>query len=173
MSDEPTGRPEPEDAGDTVAGENEALDQLDEAALRGLAAILEAADGPPPGFIERMRFAVASRGLDDELARLTEPVTMEARGADRPTVTWTFEAPSLTVLIAVEPTRRGGLTIDGWLAPGSARTVRLRIADGQERETLTDDAGRFGYADVTPGLVQVVVVAADDRPGVVTPTFEL
>ena len=79
----------------------------------------------------------------------------------------------LTVLIAVEPTRRGGLTIDGWLAPGSARTVRLRIADGQERETLTDDAGRFGYADVTPGLVQVVVVAADDRPGVVTPTFEL
>ena len=168
MSDEATDPVEP-----AVVGEGEPLDDLDEEALDRLAALLAAADGPPAGFTERMRFAVAARGLDDQLARLAEPVALDARGGARPTATWTFEAASLTVLIAIEHTRRGQLVIDGWLAPAAPRTVRLRFLDGAVRETEADDAGRFGYGDVTPGLAQVVVVASEDLPAVVTPTFEL
>ena len=41
------------------------------------------------------------------------------------------------------------------------------------RETVADELGRFDYPGVPHGFVQIVVVATDDGPGVVTPTFEL
>jgi len=151
----------------------ELLDADDEGVLRRLGELLDGADGPPEGFTERMRFAVAARGLADELAQLTEPAAVAARGQDRPAQTWTFEAASLTILVTAEPTRDGRTRVDGWLAPAAARIVRLRGADGGVRETMTDELGRFGYPGVPRGLVQVVVVATDDGAGVVTPTFEL
>lgn len=155
------------------AGAGEPLDAVDHEALRRLALLFTRADAPPAGFVERMRFAVAARGLDDELARLTEPTPVAARGQDRTAQTWTFESASLTILVTAEPTRDGGMRVDGWLAPAAERTVRLRLTDGGEREVVADELGRFGYADVPGGLVQIVVLAADDGPGVVTPTFEL
>ena len=163
------------DRGPSVNGDpsDEPLDAADEGVLRRLGALLDGADGPPEGFTERMRFAVAARGLVDELARLTESAPVAARGQDRPARTWTFEAASLTILVTAEPTRDGRTRVDGWLAPAALRTVRLRRADGGVQETVADGSGRFGYPAVAPGLVQVVVVASEDGAGVVTPTFEL
>jgi hypothetical protein len=166
----------------------ETLDATDEIVLRRLGELFEGADGPPEGFTERMRFAVAARGLADELARMSQPAPVAARGQERPARTWTFEAASLTIFVAAEPTRDGGTRVDGWLAPVAPRTVRLRRAavgsgggvgvdvgegSGGDRETVADQQGRFDYPDVPRGLVQIVVVASDDGPGVVTPTFEL
>jgi hypothetical protein len=163
----------------------ETLDAADEIVLRRLGELFEGADGPPEGFTERMRFAVAARGLADELARMSQPAPVAARGQERPARTWTFEAASLTIFVAAEPTRDGGTRVDGWLAPVAPRTVRLRRAavggdrdgvgegGGGYRETVADQQGRFDYPDVPRGLVQIVVVASDDGPGVVTPTFEL
>ena len=169
MSDEPAGR----DARLNGDRSDEPVDAVDESVLRRLGELFAGADGPPAGFTERMRFAVAARGLADELAQLTEPAPVAARGQDRPARTWTFEAASLTILVTAEPTRDGRTRVDGWLAPAAARTVRLRGVDGGVRETVTDELGRFGYPDVPRGLVQVVVAATDDGAGVVTPTFEL
>ncbi len=152
---------------------DEPLDAVDDGVLRRLGGLLGALDGPPEGFTERMRFAVAARGLADELARLTEAAPVSARGQDRPARTWTFEAASLTILVTAEPTRDGTTRVDGWLAPAGQRTVRLRQADGAVQETVADELGRFGYPGVPRGLVQVVVVGSDEGAGVVTPTFEL
>jgi hypothetical protein len=156
----------------------ETLDAADEIVLRRLGELFEGADGPPEGFTERMRFAVAARGLADELARMSPSAPVAARGQERPARTWTFEAASLTIFVMAEPTRDGGTRVDGWLAPVAQRTVRLRRAavgegGGGYRETVADQQGRFDYPDVPRGLVQIVVVASDDGPGVVTPTFEL
>ena len=101
----------------------EPLDALDETVLRRLGELFDGADGPPEGFTARMRFAVAARGLSDELARLSEPAPVAARGRDRPDRTWTFEAASLTIFVTAEATRDGGTRVDGWLAPAGARTV--------------------------------------------------
>lgn len=169
MSDEPAGR-DPRRNGDRA---DQPVDAVDEEVLRRVGELFTGADGPPEGFTERMRFAVAARGLSDELAQLSEPAVVAARGQDRPARTWTFEAASLTILVTAEPTREGRTRVDGWLAPAGARTVRLRGVDGGVRATVTDELGRFGYPDVPRGLVQVVVVETDDGAGVVTPTFEL
>ena len=152
---------------------DEPLDAADEGVLRRLGALFDGADGPPEGFTERMRFAVAARGLVDELARLTESAPVAARGQDRPARTWTFESASLTIFVTAEPTRDGRTRVDGWLAPAAPHRTP---APGRRRpyeETVADGSGRFGYPAVATGLVQIVVVATDDGPGVVTPTFEL
>ena len=168
-----------DDLADRDAWENgdsygEPFDAVDETVLRRLGELFDGADGPPEGFTDRMRFAVAARGLADELARLTEPAAVAARGQDRPARTWTFESTSLTIFVTAEPTRDGRTRVDGWLAPGAARTVRLRRAGSAlDEDSVADELGRFGYPGVPHGLVQIVVVATDDGPGVVTPTFEL
>lgn len=153
---------------------NGALDHEDETALAELGALLAELDGMPPGFVDRMRFAVAARGLNDELAQLTRPVAAAARGSERQIRTWTFEAPSLTILVTAESSAHGGLRLDGWLAPATAtaRTVYLRLADGDQQETAADEQGRFTYAHVPSGLAQIVVSGAD-LPRVVTLTFDL
>lgn len=146
---------------------------LDEVILDQLAGLLDRVDGPPEGFSEQMRFAVAARGLRDELARRVEPTSLTARAVDTPGISWTFEAPSLTVMLVTEPSTGGHRRVDGWLAPTAARTVRLRLIDETVLETIADEAGRFRFSDVPRGLAQLVVLASDERPGLVTPTFEL
>lgn len=149
------------------------LDGLDETILDQLAELLDRVDGPPDGFSEQMRFAVAARGLRDELARQVESVSLTARAGDTPGTTWTFEAPSLTVMVVATPSTRDRNLVDGWLAPTGVRTVRLRLIDGTILEVTADEAGRFRFSAVPRGLAQLVVLASDARPGLVTPTFEL
>ena len=115
----------------------ELLDADDEGVLRRLGELFDGADGPPEGFTERMRFAVAARGLADELAQLTEPAAVAARGQDRPARTWTFEAASLTILVTAEPTRDGRTRVDGWLAPAGG--PHRPAAGSRWRRTRDDD----------------------------------
>lgn len=44
-------------------------------------------------------------------------------------------------------------------AVGGARVTLTREGDSQNREVTTDDDGRFAFADVAPGLVQVTVTS--------------
>ena len=161
-----------------MTGEDSPPDDMDAVIPAELANLWNRIDGPPEGFSEQMRFAVAARGVDDELARLVEAVSLAARADDTPGTTWTFEAPSLTVMLFTERWSGAGRRVDGWLSPTAVRTVRLRrleesLLDETVLETTADEAGRFRFSDVPEGLSQLIVPATEDRPGVVTPAFEL
>ncbi|MFT4165218.1 MAG: hypothetical protein QM650_08240 [Microlunatus sp.] len=118
-----------------------------------------------------------------ELAELVEAVSMAAGAGDIPGTTWTFEAPSLTIILFTERWAGAGRRVDGWLTPTATRTVRLRLLDENLTqqtatdeivlETVVDKAGRFHFGDVPQGLAHLAVPATEDRPGVRTPTFEL
>ncbi len=161
-----------------MTDEDPPLDDVDAVILAELADLWNRIDGPPDGFSEQMKFAVAARGVHDELAQLVEAVSLAARSGDVPGTTWTFEAPSLTVMLFTERLAGDGRRVDGWLAPTAVRTVRLRLLDASilettVLETTADEAGRFRFSDVPQGLSQLIVPATEDRPGVVTPAFEL
>jgi hypothetical protein len=136
-------------------------DDLDAAILTGLRDLHEQLDPPPPDLTERVLFALASRDLDGELARLQadQLVGSGARSGER-TRTISFDAPSLAIMVTVVDLPDGRLRLDGWLAPAAALRVELRLGDGTRRTTLSsmaDAAGRFVFATVPHGLVQLVV----------------
>jgi hypothetical protein len=96
-----------------------------------------------------------------------------ARGTDERTKTMSFAASRLTILLTVTDVADDRVRVDGWLAPGAAHAVQLRIRErAADRRTVADDAGRFVIDRVRRGLTQVVV-RPDDGPSIVTPTFEL
>jgi hypothetical protein len=169
----PDGRRDSDDL--EVAGELDSIDELDVEILDRIAGLHGRLDGPPDGFDEEMVFAVAAAELGAELARLEEQELVAARSSDERTLTMSFEASSLTILLTVTDVADDRVRIDGWLAPGAHQDVQLRsrrAGGAADRRTVADDAGRFVIDRVRRGLTQVVV-----RPGggplIVTPTFEL
>lgn len=154
-------------------GELDNLDELDDEILARLAGLHDRLDGPPADFDDRMVFAVAAAGLGTELARLEEQDLAAARTSDEATLTMSFEAASLTILLTITDVADDRVRIDGWLAPGGAHAVQLRSGAGAaDRTTVADDSGRFVIDRVRRGLSQVVVRPEGGRL-VVTPTFEL
>jgi hypothetical protein len=158
--------------------EDEALDEKDLAILDDIRELFLAVDPMPPCLPERIRFSLALRGLEFEVARLSVEdgsVMLAARGAEH-SRTITFDSDSLTIMIRVDSNQDGTARIDGWLAPAQARTIELRTM----AETLTtdaDDGGRFAFRRVPRGSAQIVARACPgpDGPGraVVAPTLIL
>jgi hypothetical protein len=71
------------------------------------------------------------------------------------------------------------IRLDGWVAPAQSLRVRLRTQT-ERLETLADVAGRFSFADLPGGFVQLSFypdngedAEDDDGSAVVTPSFEL
>lgn len=154
------------------------LDSSDTALLAELARIYEQIDPVPEGLVERIGFTLTLADLEIELARLTadhrEPVG--ARGEERAR-TVTFSSESLTTMVTITPQELGLFRIDGWLAPGAALDVELRTDRGGLRTTADED-GRFEFAEVRRGLVQLVIHPTDGSElrlasPVVTPAMEL
>lgn len=154
------------------------IDASDDAVLAELARLYDQLDPVPDGLVERIGFTLTLADLEVELARLTmetrEPVG--ARGEERAR-TVTFASDSLTAMVTVTPLDGGRFRIDGWLAPGAALDVELR-ADTGDLRTTADTDGRFDFATVRSGLVQLVIhptAGAALRLGspVVTPAMEL
>ncbi|GIM96562.1 hypothetical protein [Paractinoplanes toevensis] len=127
-------------------------------------------DPPPPDLDERVLFALALTGLDDEVARLAETVAPAARAGEQAR-TITFDASSRTVMITILERPDGLVRLDGWLAPGAALTVELRRpAPAPPRTVTADDTGRFVLDGVPHGLAQLVI---HGTTRVVTPSLLL
>jgi hypothetical protein len=149
------------------------LPEEDARLLAELAAALELADPAPRGMTDRIRFAMDLDDLEFEVARWQrEEALAGVRGSVAPD-TITFTVGDLTVMVSLAAASNGN-RFDGWLVPGGAHTVEVRV-EGHDPVTATaDEGGRFVLDDVPKGITQIVVHVAGQRPrSVVTPTIVL
>lgn len=153
-------------------------DEHDIALLAELARLYDRIDPVPEGLVERIGFTLTLADLEIELARLTYEATepVGARGEERAR-TVTFTSESLTAMITITPVTVDRSRLDGWLAPGGLLDVELRTDRGNQRTTADSD-GRFDFAEVPSGLVQLVLHPTEQseirlRAPVVTPAIEL
>lgn len=158
---------------------HEPMDDLDFAILDGIRELFERADPMPADLPERIRFSLAMRDLEAEVARLAAAEQQHlagARGAER-SRTVTFDSDSLTIMIRIDFNRDGTVRIDGWLAPAQRREIEMQAI----AETLrigSDEQGRFAFASVPRGTVRLVILAVEQGPqapgrSVVTPALVL
>lgn len=168
----PTERP----SGNSPTGDHPVdlgLPEQDALLLAELATVLELADPVPEGMTDRIRFAMDLDDLEFEVARWQRDGELAGvRGSVAPD-TITFTVGDLTVMVSLAPATNGN-RFDGWLVPGGAHTVEVRV-EGHDPVTATaDEGGRFVLDDVPKGITQIVVHVAGQRPrSVVTPTIVL
>src|ERR1700730_4053722 len=76
---------------------------------------------------ERIRFSLALRDLEIEVARFAEEdqLAVAARGKEQAR-TITFDSDSLTIMIRIDANRDGTVRVDGWLAPPQCRQVEIK-----------------------------------------------
>jgi hypothetical protein len=155
------------------------LDEHDLALLAEVQRVYDEADPVPPDLIDRIQFALALDEVYAEIAHLTRmPIdALAVRGESvtgTRTETLTFSAERLTAMVTVS--RIGDrLRIDGWIAPPAELEVRLRM-QGERRQVVADEAGRFVIEDLPEGFAQLSFhpTDSDDTEGViVTPLFQL
>ena len=151
-------------------GPDPALDALDREILDGIARF----DPPPADLDERVMFALALTDLDAEVARLAEATPALARAGEQAR-TVTFDAASRSVMITIVERTDHLVRVDGWLAPGAALVVELRLPEPAEPLLVTaDETGRFVFDEVPHGLAQLLIhPTADGTPKVVTPSLLL
>jgi hypothetical protein len=168
----------PSDAGGWPAAD-EPLDDFDLAILDGIRDMFQAADPMPGDLPERIRFSLALRDLEIEVARIAaeqdRPV-LAARGEEQ-SRTITFDSDSLTIMIRVDSNKDGTARVDGWLAPPERRRIELKTRAGL-LVALADEQGRFAFGHVPRGTAQFVIQPAEQGPGgagrsVVTPALIL
>ncbi len=158
---------------------DEPLDDADFGLLDDIRGLFEAADPMPADLPERIRFSLALRDLEIEVARLAAqedwPV-LAARGAEQ-SRTITFDSDSLTIMIRIDENRDGTVRVDGWLAPPQRREIEMKtVADSLN--AASDEQGRFAFPRVLRGTAQLVVRPAEPGPSgggrsVVTPALIL
>jgi hypothetical protein len=163
------------------AASQEPMDDFDLEILDGIRDLFERADPMPPDLPERIRFSLAMRGLEAEVARLTaadehDPRLVTARGAEH-SRTITFDSESLTIMIRIDSNEDGTVRIDGWLAPPQRREIEMQTATDPCRVS-SDDQGRFAFISVPRGTARLVVNEAERGNGgsvrpVVTPPLIL
>jgi hypothetical protein len=153
------------------------FDDQDQAILDRLSAVYAVLDPPPDDLDDRAAFAVALEDVEMEVARMDGDVLVDsgARSAER-TRTITFEATSRTVMITVVDRPDNLVRIDGWLAPGAALPVELRLPEPEPTRLVTaDETGRFVFDGVPRGLAQLLVHpdVGTGNPTLVTPSLVL
>jgi hypothetical protein len=163
----------PDDASDKQ------MDDFDFAILDGIRAIFGQIDPMPADLPERIKFSLAMRGLETEVARLAaeeDPRLVAARGTEQ-SRTVTFDSDSLIIMIRIDSNKNGTVRIDGWLAPPQRREIETRTLM-ETLSTSSDEQGRFAFDDVPQGTARLVVRAAEHEqsgswPSVVTPALVL
>lgn len=168
----------PPDA-DRVPSADEPLDDADFGLLDDIRELFDATDPMPAALPERIRFCLALRDLEIEVARLAaeeDLPAMAVRGAER-SRTITFDSDSLTIMIRIDTNRDGTARIDGWLAPPQRREIEIKTT-ADSMNVASDEQGRFAFARVPRGMAQLVVQPADQQPdgagpSVVTPALIL
>jgi len=144
------------------------MDEFDLEILDGIRELFEHADPMPPDLPERIRFSLAMRGLEAEVARLAaadddDPRLVGARGAEH-SRTITFDSESLTIMIRIDSNEDGTVRIDGWLAPPERREIEMQTATDPCR-VCSDDQGRFAFISVPRGAARLIVTAAEPGNG--------
>ena len=129
----------------------------EERLIEALSRALDATDPIPDHVVEAAREAIFWRTIDAELAELvfdssTELLT-SVRGADLVRQV-TFRSPGVEIEIMV--TDEGNCRLVGQLVPPQVAQVELRSGN-QVLTTSTDSLGRFTFADVQRGSVQLAV----------------
>ena len=167
----------PPDPGHPPAADDP-LDEADFGLLDGIRELFQAIDPMPADLPERIRFSLALRDLEIEMARLAEQdqLTVAARGTEQ-SRTITFDSDSLTIMIRIEANRDGTVRVDGWLAPPQRREIEMKTA-ADSLTTASDEQGRFAFARVPGGTAQLIVAPAARGPAgagrsVVTPALIL
>jgi hypothetical protein len=154
---------------------DEPLDDADFGVLGDIRELFETVDPMPADLPERIRFRLALRDLEVEVARLAEEVqlTVAARGNEQ-TRTITFDSDSLTIMIRLDANRDGTVRVDGWLAPPQRRQVEMKTT-ADPLTAVSDAHGRFAFARVPRGTAQLIVHPAEPASGdtrsVVTPAL--
>jgi hypothetical protein len=152
----------------------EPLDDSDLGLLAEVRDMFQAADPMPAELPDRIRFFLAFRDLDLEVARLTaeqDELAVAARGTEQ-SRTITFDSESLTIMIRIDANADGTVRVDGWLAPAQSREIELKCA--ADPLTVTSDGqGRFAFSRVPRGTAQLVVRPAGPAAGrsVATPAL--
>jgi hypothetical protein len=161
------------------AGPDEPMDEVDLAILDGIREIFTLADPMPADLPERIRFSLAMRDLDAEVARLVaeeDPRLLAARGAEQ-SRTITFDSDSLTIMIRIDSNKDGTVRIDGWLAPPQCREIEMQT-EANTLRVLSGEQGRFAFTSVPRGTARLSVRPGEQGPGgsgraVVTPALIL
>ncbi len=154
---------------------DEPLDDTDFGVLGDIRELFEAVDPMPADLPERIRFSLALRDLEVEVARLAEEdqLTVAARGKEQAR-TITFDSDSLTIMIRIDANRDGTVRVDGWLAPPQRRQVEIKTS-ADPLTTASDAQGRFAFVRVPRGTAQFIVHPAQPSSGdtrsVVTPAL--
>ncbi len=154
---------------------DEPLDDADFGVLGDIRGLFESADPMPADLPERIRFGLALRDLEVEVARLAEEdqLAVAARGEEQ-SRTITFDSDSLTIMIRIDANRDGTVRVDGWLAPPQCRQVEIKTA-AEPLTAASDAQGRFAFARVPCGMAQLIVHSPEPSSGdtrsVVTPAL--
>lgn len=159
----------------------------DEVLLDDISELFEALDPVPSHLHDRIRLALALRGLEAELARFVDPaeeVALATRGTEQSRIV-TFDSDSLTIMIRVDANADGTARVDGWLAPPHPRPVEMKMTDSSITVTA-DELGRFVFCSVPRGTARLIVrpqkidVASEGNDGdfgamtlVITPALTL
>jgi hypothetical protein len=153
---------------------DEPLDDVDLGLLDAVRDLFQAVDPMPPDLPERIRFSLALRDLEVEVARLGEEerLAVAARGTEQ-SRTITFDSDSLTIMIRIDANQDGTVRVDGWLAPPQQREIEMKTTAGS-LAMASDEQGRFAFARVPCGTAQLIVRPPEAGPGgggrsVVTP----
>lgn len=155
------------------------LDEVDLAILDSVREAFQEADPMPADLPERIRFSLALRDLEVEVARLAaeeDGAVLAARGAEQ-SRTVTFDSDSLTIMIRIDSNDDGTARVDGWLAPAQRREIEMKTTADSLR-VVSDEQGRFAFPRVPRGSAQLMVRPAEQGPGgsgrsVVTPALVL
>jgi len=162
-----------------VPSADEPLDDADFALLGDIREMFEAADPMPPDLPDRIRFTLALRDLEIEVARLAaeeHDLAAAARSTEQ-SRTVTFDSDSLTIMIRIDANRDGTVRVDGWLAPPQRRDVEVKTST-DSLSVPSDEQGRFAFARIPRGTAQFIVRPAGSGSGeagrsVVTPALIL
>jgi hypothetical protein len=163
---------------DGLATANQPADETDFAILGRVRQLFEETDPMPADLPGRIRFALALRDLETEMARVAaddDAPVLAVRGEEH-SRTITFESDSLVVMIRVGANPDGTARLDGWLDPPAPRRVEVST-DGPPLAVLADDDGRFAFGSVPRGRAQLTVRPASPGPAggraVITPELIL
>lgn len=154
---------------------DEPLDDSDLGLLAEVRDMFQAADPMPAELPDRIRFFLAFRDLEIEVARLTaeqDELAVAARGTEQ-SRTITFDSESLTIMIRIDGNTDGTVRVDGWLAPAQCREIELKCT-ADPLSVASDEQGRFAFSRVPRGTAQFVVRPAGPQGAgrsVVTPAL--